>query len=48
MVFQLFQCSETLSWLAERGSVESAVSMYLVLSGGRTGDRESRVKGLVR
>ena len=26
------------------GSVESAVSMYLVLSGGRTGDKEIRVR----
>lgn len=40
--------AETLSWLAERGNIESAVSMYLVLSGGRTGgDRENKVKGLV-
>ena len=46
MVFQLFQCSETLSWLAERGSVESAVSMYLVLSGeGRATGRAESGKG---
>jgi len=41
--------AETLTWLAEHGDVQSAVSMYLVLGGGRAGDAVGveRTKGLI-
>ena len=40
--------SDTLTWLAERGDVQNAVSMYIALAGGRSnGAGEERVKGLV-
>jgi len=40
--------AETLTWLAEQGDVQNAVSMYIALSGGRNGGAgEERVRGLV-
>ena len=37
---------EALTWLAEQGDVQNAVSMYIALSGGRNSKHE-RVKGLI-
>jgi len=39
--------AESLNWYCENGDVQSAVSIYLVLAGGRNGEVNSVVKGLV-
>jgi len=38
--------SQALTWLAEQGDVQNAVSMYIALAGGRTAQAD-RVRGLV-
>jgi len=39
--------TETLNWYAESGDIQSAVSMYIVLAVGRSGEVNSKMKGLV-
>ena len=38
---------EALTWLAEQGDVQNAVSMFLALSGGRAEAEQSRVRELI-